>query len=160
MKMREETALLDKMGVDYEMPDTGCCGMAGAFGFEKEHFDISIKCGERVLLPEVRKAAEDTLLIADGFSCREQVRQTTDRVLLHLSEVIQMALREGAAGAKVDYSEKKYVTPEPRRPSLLSAVVAVAGIALLGGAALRFVRRIVEWQRSSGWNSTASDSSG
>ncbi|MDQ6912261.1 MAG: FAD-binding protein [Verrucomicrobiota bacterium] len=98
MRMRDETALLDKMGVDYEMPDTGCCGMAGAFGFEKEHYDISIKCGERVLLPAVRNAAEDTLLIADGFSCREQVRQTTDRMPLHLAEVICMGLHQGDSG--------------------------------------------------------------
>ncbi len=88
------------MGLDCEMPDTGCCGMAGAFGFEREHYDISIKCGERALLPAVRQSAKDTILIADGFSCREQVRQTTDRVPLHLSQVLQMALREGERGAR------------------------------------------------------------
>ena len=92
MKMRDRMSLLDKMGLDYEMPDTGCCGMAGAFGFEKEHYDVSIACGERVLLPAVRAASKDTMLIADGFSCREQIRQTTDRVPLHLAEVVQMAI--------------------------------------------------------------------
>ena len=50
MKMNNEANVLDRMGLDCEMPDTGCCGMAGAFGFEREHYDISIKCGERALL--------------------------------------------------------------------------------------------------------------
>jgi len=94
MKMEAEEAILKKMKVDYEMPETGCCGMAGAFGFEKEHYDISMKCGERVLLPAVREQAEDTLIITDGFSCREQIAQTTDRRALHLAELIQMALRQ------------------------------------------------------------------
>jgi len=80
------------MGLDLDLPDTGCCGMAGAFGFEKAHYDVSIACGERVLLPAVRAAARDTLLIADGFSCREQIRQTTDRVALHTAQVMKIAL--------------------------------------------------------------------
>jgi Fe-S oxidoreductase len=91
MKMDDEESILKKLGVDYSMPDTGCCGMAGAFGFEKEHYDVAMKCGERVLLPAVRDAAKDTLLITDGFSCREQIAQSTDRTALHLAEVIQMA---------------------------------------------------------------------
>ncbi len=57
-----------------------------------EHYTISIKAGERVLLPAVRNADKDTLIIADGFSCREQIAQTTDRHALHLAEVIQMAM--------------------------------------------------------------------
>ncbi|MDQ6654220.1 MAG: FAD-binding oxidoreductase [Verrucomicrobiota bacterium] len=131
MKMRDEEAILKKMGLDYEMPDTGCCGMAGAFGFEKDHYDVSIACGERVLLPAVRESSKETILIADGFSCREQVRQTTDRVPLHLSEVLQMALH-GDAGR--EYPEKGYITPEAERPSLLAALAVLGGIAL--GAAL------------------------
>ena len=82
------------MGLDLDLPDAGCCGMAGAFGFEKAHYDVSIACGERVLLPAVRAAARDTLLIADGFSCREQIRQTTDRVALHTAQVMKMALEQ------------------------------------------------------------------
>ena len=92
LKFQEEKELLEKMGLDLDLPDTGCCGMAGAFGFEKAHYDVSIACGERVLLPAVRAAARDTLLIADGFSCREQIRQTTDRVALHTAQVMKMAL--------------------------------------------------------------------
>ena len=70
--------------------------MAGYFGYEKgDHYDVSIKAGERVLLPAVRKAARKTIIIADGFSCREQIEQETDRKGLHLAQVLQMALREG-----------------------------------------------------------------
>src|SRR5438128_10669569 len=94
MKMRDEQAVLAKLGLDVEVLDSGCCGMAGSFGFEKDHYDVSIKCGERILLPAVRAAARDTLIIADGFSCREQIAQATDRHALHLAQVVQMALRE------------------------------------------------------------------
>lgn len=93
--MEDDAALLSTLGLDFEILDSGCCGMAGAFGFEKEHYDVSIRCGERVLLPAVRAAERDTLIIADGFSCREQIAQTTGRRALHLAEVLQAALREG-----------------------------------------------------------------
>ena len=71
--------------------------MAGAFGFERAHYDISIKCGERVLLPAVRNATPETLIVADGFSCREQIAQTTGRRAMHLAEVLDLALGDGAA---------------------------------------------------------------
>ena len=91
-----EKELLKKMGIDLECPDSGCCGMAGGFGFEKEHFDVSLACGERVLLPCVRGASKEILIVADGFSCREQIRQTTDRQALHFAQVVQMALRNAS----------------------------------------------------------------
>jgi Fe-S oxidoreductase len=68
--------------------------MAGAFGFEREHYEISMRIGERVILPKVREAAADTLIIANGFSCREQIGQSTGRQTLHLAQVLQMAMRE------------------------------------------------------------------
>jgi Fe-S oxidoreductase len=92
-KMHGEEALLKKMGIDYEMPETGCCGMAGAFGFEKDHYDISMRCGERVLLPAVRTCPKDTLIITDGFSCREQIAQGAQRKAVHIAEVIRDALQ-------------------------------------------------------------------
>jgi Fe-S oxidoreductase len=67
--------------------------MAGAFGFEAKHYEISMRIGERVLLPRAREAAADTLIIADGFSCREQIEQSTGRQALHLAEVLQMGMR-------------------------------------------------------------------
>lgn len=93
--MNPETTLLKRMGLDLEMPDTGCCGMAGAFGFEKGKYDVSIKVGERVLLPVVRAASPDTLLVADGFSCREQIAQTTNRQAVHLAQVASPRARRG-----------------------------------------------------------------
>jgi Fe-S oxidoreductase len=92
MRMDDEETVLSKLGLDFKVLDSGCCGMAGAFGFEKNHYDISMKVGERVLLPAVRNAPKETLIIADGFSCREQIAQSTDRRALHLAQVIQIAL--------------------------------------------------------------------
>jgi FAD/FMN-containing dehydrogenase/Fe-S oxidoreductase len=75
-------------GVDVEVLDSGCCGMAGSFGFEAEHYDVSLACGERVLLPAARSAEPDQMIVTDGFSCREQIRQATGRRALHLAEVL------------------------------------------------------------------------
>ena len=93
LKMDAEEHTLKKIGLDYTLLDSGCCGMAGAFGFEAgEHYDVSIGTGERVLLPAVRKADTDELIVANGFSCREQIAQTTNRRAMHLADVLQMAL--------------------------------------------------------------------
>jgi FAD/FMN-containing dehydrogenase/Fe-S oxidoreductase len=92
MKMTAEESVLRRMGIDCQTPAPGCCGMAGAFGFEKEKYATSIAIGELELLPAVRNAPDDWLIIADGFSCREQIEQCTGRTSMHLAEVIQMAL--------------------------------------------------------------------
>ena len=92
MKISDEESLLRKMGVELQSLDSGCCGMAGPFGFQKDKFEISQAIGERVLLPAVRRAASDTLIVADGFSCREQILQGTGRSAMHLAEVLKMAL--------------------------------------------------------------------
>jgi Fe-S oxidoreductase len=103
MKMDAEVAVLDRLGLDYDLLDSGCCGMAGAFGFEAgDHYGVSIAAGERVLLPAVRQAGSDTLVIADGFSCREQIAQTTKRRALHLADVLQLALH--ASGDQTERS--------------------------------------------------------
>jgi len=73
--------------------DSGCCGLAGNFGFERGHYEVSRACAERVLLPAVRAADADTLIVADGFSCRTQISQESDRQALHLAQVLQLALR-------------------------------------------------------------------
>ena len=92
MKMKDEESLLRKAGVDLQSLDSGCCGMAGSFGFEKDNYNVSLAVGERVLLPAVRLATPETLIVSDGFSCREQILQTTGRKALHLAEVLQLAL--------------------------------------------------------------------
>ena len=98
MRFDSEEALLRKLGLDLTHPDSGCCGMAGAFGFEEKHYDLSMKIGERVLLPMVREADRDTLIIANGFSCREQIEQSTGRKTLHFAEVLKMAYEGESAG--------------------------------------------------------------
>ena len=92
LKFGDQESLLKKMGVELHSPDTGCCGMAGPFGFEKETYAVSQAVGERLLLPAVRNSSEDTLVISDGFSCREQISYATGRKAWHLAEVMQMAL--------------------------------------------------------------------
>ena len=94
LKMTDEEAVLQRLGVDYEMPAPGCCGMAGAFGFEKEKYPVSLAIGELELLPAVRNAPPDWLIIANGFSCREQIQQCTGRQALHVAEVIGLAMRK------------------------------------------------------------------
>jgi FAD/FMN-containing dehydrogenase/Fe-S oxidoreductase len=94
MRMTAEEDILRKMGVDYYAPAPGCCGMAGSFGFEAEKYETSLAIGELELLPAVRESAPDCLIIADGFSCREQVSQCTGRQTLHLAEVIQLGISE------------------------------------------------------------------
>jgi FAD/FMN-containing dehydrogenase/Fe-S oxidoreductase len=91
MRMVADENVLRRMGPDFELIDAGCCGMAGAFGFERDKYDVSVRVGERVLLPAVRAATADTLIVADGFSCREQIAQLTGRRPLHLAQVIQQA---------------------------------------------------------------------
>jgi Fe-S oxidoreductase len=85
----EERTLLEAAGLEVEVPDSGCCGMAGAFGFERgERYRVSRALGERVILPAIRAAAADTILVADGFSCREQIAQGTGRRARHLAQVL------------------------------------------------------------------------
>jgi FAD/FMN-containing dehydrogenase/Fe-S oxidoreductase len=99
MKMTAEESLLRRIGIAFQSPAPGCCGMAGSFGFEHDKYEISQAIGELELLPAVRRAPADWLIIADGFSCREQIAQGTDRRALHLAEVLQMALEPSAQQA-------------------------------------------------------------
>lgn len=106
--MDADKNLLKKTGLDFDILDSGCCGMAGYFGYEKgDHYTVSIGAGERVLLPAVRKAADTTLIIADGFSCREQIEQETDRKGLHIAQVLDLALKGDLHNGQIP--EKKYL---------------------------------------------------
>jgi Fe-S oxidoreductase len=97
MKMTAEESVLSRMGIDFTAPAPGCCGMAGAFGFEKEKYEISKAIGELELLPAVRQAPTDWLIVADGFSCREQIAQLTGRRAWHLAEVVADAVARRAS---------------------------------------------------------------
>ncbi len=87
-----ERWLLDRLGMQPEVLDAGCCGMAGAFGFARETYRVSVAIGERRLLPAIRSAAPEVLVVADGFSCREQISQAGGRRALHVAEVAAAAL--------------------------------------------------------------------
>lgn len=86
---KTEMELLGRLGIDVERPPQGCCGMAGAFGFAAETYEVSQSIGERVLLPAVRAAPSEKLIIADGFSCREQIEQSTSRKTIHVAELLE-----------------------------------------------------------------------
>jgi Fe-S oxidoreductase len=90
--MNNELALLQRaQGLRVEAPDAGCCGMAGAFGYDARRFDVSRTIAERVLIPAVRKSADDTLIIADGFACRSQIRQfCAGRRPMHLAQALNL----------------------------------------------------------------------
>jgi FAD/FMN-containing dehydrogenase/Fe-S oxidoreductase len=88
MGFETERALLEGTGLQIDVPDAGCCGMAGSFGFEAEHYGVSMQCAERVLLPALRREPDTTLVLADGFSCREQIAQGSDRRALHLAQLL------------------------------------------------------------------------
>jgi Fe-S oxidoreductase len=122
-----EETVLGRLGLEVRTPEPGCCGMAGSFGFEASHVEVSRQIGEKALLPAVRAAEGDTLIIADGFSCREQIVQGTGRTPQHLAEVLRSALAHPPPPA-----------PQQRvrlRPSVVTAL-AVGLLALAGATAL------------------------
>ncbi|MFP3567113.1 FAD-binding and (Fe-S)-binding domain-containing protein [Paraburkholderia sp. SIMBA_030] len=90
--MQGDTALLTKLGVKWTLLDTGCCGMAGSFGFNAEHHALSEKIGEDKLFPLVRGASKETIVLTNGFSCREQIEHGTGRHALHIAQLAQRAL--------------------------------------------------------------------
>ncbi|MEA5455640.1 FAD-binding and (Fe-S)-binding domain-containing protein [Sinomonas sp. JGH33] len=87
-----ELRVLERLGVATSVVGGGCCGLAGNWGFEPGHYEISQRLGERELFPAVRAASEETIVLADGFSCRTQIAQGTDREGVHLAEVLRSAL--------------------------------------------------------------------
>jgi Fe-S oxidoreductase len=139
MKMNAEEAVLTRMGMDFDSPAPGCCGMAGAFGFENDKYEISREIGELELLPAVRDASPETLIIANGFSCREQISQETGRHALHLAEVIQMGLRQMGEAIPEQYPEQvsvqrreKDIQDSMRRSAWALAALAASSALLWG----------------------------
>ncbi len=137
MKMTAEEAVLRRLGVDFHSPAPGCCGMAGSFGFEADKYDMSVAIGELELLPAVRQAPPDWLIIADGFSCREQIAQGTPRHALHLAEVLQLALSGPDAAKSHPYPEsararchEREVSQSMKRAGLGLAALAAGGVLL------------------------------
>jgi Fe-S oxidoreductase len=117
----DETELLRKMGVEVREPEKGCCGLAGSFGFEAGHYDVSMAIGEQRLLPAVRAAGRDMRLVANGFSCQTQIEQGAGRKPQHLAEVIRDGLGRRAPEPV-----------EPRRERSLAPLLAVGGAVAAG----------------------------
>ncbi len=142
-KLYNEKAVLEEIGLKLQIPETGCCGMAGAFGFEEgEHYDVAVACGRRVLLPEVEKLDEQAIIVADGFSCREQISQCTDRTALHMAQVLQLAKhqRETGRGRPEDYLLRERRSAQFRAG--VKTAAAAAGVALAVGLLWRMKRRM------------------
>jgi FAD/FMN-containing dehydrogenase/Fe-S oxidoreductase len=136
MKMTAEESLLHRIGIDFQSPAPGCCGMAGSFGFEHDKYDISAAIGELELLPAVRHAPSDWLIIADGFSCREQIAQGTGRHALHVAEVLQMALQPSALDIDDPYPESRTIRDEQNEVTASMKCAALAVGAVAAGTAL------------------------
>jgi Fe-S oxidoreductase len=91
--IQHEVGVLSRApGLRVEVLDSGCCGMAGAFGYDRDHFEVSRAIGARVLIPALEAAPPETIIVADGFSCRSQIRHfCPSRRPMHLAEVLNLA---------------------------------------------------------------------
>jgi Fe-S oxidoreductase len=145
IRFDDEKKLLDKIGLDYKLLSSGCCGMAGSFGFEADKYDISLQIGEHCLLPAVREASEETVIVADGFSCREQIAQDTDRQALHLAEVIRLAQEKEGAEAELPVTGRPEAALEEQRKSSrrrarIGALITLGALGAAGVAVAKAVR--------------------
>jgi FAD/FMN-containing dehydrogenase/Fe-S oxidoreductase len=145
MRMTDEESLLRRLGIDFESPSPGCCGMAGSFGFESEKYDVSMAIGEMELLPAVRQAPPDWLIIADGFSCREQIAQGTPRHALHLAEVLHMALNEEGRPAPEVRPYPESAAAHQRDAEVVQSIeragLGLAALAAVGALFWKFSRK-------------------
>jgi FAD/FMN-containing dehydrogenase/Fe-S oxidoreductase len=129
----DETRLIEATGANVETLDSGCCGMAGSFGFEAAHYDVAMRVGELVLLPAVRSASPGTVIVADGFSCREQIGQSTTVGAMHIAQLLQAAMhatdRHGLATA-ADLPPSRHIRPgwAPAAALLIAASLTTAAL--------------------------------
>jgi FAD/FMN-containing dehydrogenase/Fe-S oxidoreductase len=147
-----EEKLLKQMGIEVQVPEHSCCGMAGSFGFEPgDHYQLSMACGERHLLPAVRGAGDEMLLIADGFSCRTQIEQATGRRALHLAQVLALADADFALQSKREANMN-----DVHLPLTEIELIAVTRAALGLGAGLLASKYLTRGQRQwIGWTLVA-----
>ncbi|WP_330323625.1 FAD-binding and (Fe-S)-binding domain-containing protein [Streptomyces pseudovenezuelae] len=145
MKFDADRELMRRAHLDAEILDEGCCGLAGNFGFERGHHEVSMAVAEQGVLPAVRGAAPDSLVLADGFSCRTQIEQGgTGRRALHLAEVLALGL-DGTLPA--EHPERLARRPDqPSRAArwattTAAAVSATAAAAAVGRTVVRALRR-------------------
>jgi Fe-S oxidoreductase len=135
MGFSAETDVLKEAVGNVEILDSGCCGMAGSFGFKREHYEVSQRIGELVVLPAVRRASAQDVIVADGFSCRQQIAQGTHRRAFHTAEVLHLALQDGpqsfapAPHPEAQYFSRHHQLGEPRR--ILPWVAAAIAVTIL-----------------------------
>ena len=125
----EEEQLLRQVLPDREVLDSGCCGMAGSFGYEADKFELSMKVGERRLLPRVREADRETLVVTDGFSCHGQIAAGAGREALHVAQVLQMALRQQWPEPRASRIATRRL--RVRRALRISALAGIGALSLL-----------------------------
>jgi Fe-S oxidoreductase len=116
---KEEQKILNDLGLDAEILNTGCCGMAGSFGFETEKFALSRQIAQRGLVPKIKQSPPDTLVIANGFSCQTQIKQETKRKPLHIAQVMQLALLHDGRLAAKRRMQAATVASKTRKPPRL-----------------------------------------
>jgi Fe-S oxidoreductase len=145
--MEPEERVLEKMGLEVESLKGGCCGLAGSWGFENGKWEISVDCGEQKLLPAVREASSDTVVVANGFSCKTQIQDASGsgRRALHLAQVMAMARDTWSVGAAPGLPEDGYYGKKPL-PSwgrrVARTAIPVAGAVVAGAATLG---RLARW---------------
>jgi hypothetical protein len=118
--------------------------MAGSFGYEKDKYQVSIACGERSLLPAVRKAGLSTIIVADGFSCKQQIAQETNRHGLHLAEVLKLGLGRRNEPQPMMFPERQFVGP---RQAVQKSSMMRAGLITLGAVTLALTGLV--WRKRS-----------
>lgn len=144
MRLKEEKSVMEKAQLQYRVLESGCCGMAGAFGYEEDKYQVSVACGERMLLPEVRKTPVSAVIVADGFSCKEQIAQETNRHALHLAEVLRLGINGERDHLPVMFPERHFIEPRKsaqKRSMIRAGVITALAFSVLGLTWLRRRRR-------------------
>ncbi|WP_410051116.1 FAD-binding and (Fe-S)-binding domain-containing protein [Acidiferrimicrobium sp. IK] len=149
-----EQKTLERMGLEVQSLSGGCCGLAGSWGFEEGKYDMSLECGEQALLPAVRDAKHQTVVVANGFSCKTQIEDAgTGRRALHLAEVMRLAASPGPGGgaradgdrAVEDSLDSTRPAPGVARRAGRTASALVGGLAAVAWTSL-LLRRLVRGQ--------------
>jgi hypothetical protein len=135
--MEPDQRVLEAMGLDVESLTGGCCGLAGSWGFENGKWEISVDCGEQRLLPAVRAASSETVVVANGFSCKTQIQDASrsGRKALHLAQVMTMARATWSTSATPAPPEAGHHGEKPRPSWTRRVVRTIVPIAVLAAAA-------------------------
>ncbi|MGH3321061.1 MAG: FAD-binding and (Fe-S)-binding domain-containing protein [Streptosporangiaceae bacterium] len=142
MGIESDAALMRDMGMDVEVLDSGCCGLAGNFGFERGHYDVSMACAERALLPAVRDASNEAVIVADGFSCRTQIEQgeADGRQAVHLAELLRAGMDDTPVPGRPEEAYAERPTG-PSRPASYASLFGIGGAVALGLTGMAAVAR-------------------